>query len=95
MTTSEVQLLQRELHAIAQRNAQEHQAVTAAIESVRADIGRVYARVAELEKYEHSDAAVEANIVEFKRAVRGWLATAAAIGGTLTGVAVVLIEAIR
>lgn len=91
MTDSEVALLQRELHAIAERNAADHRAVSEAIENVRTDVARVYERIAELEKQDYGQAVGDNTANNMRSSARAWLVATATAASAVTVIAIELI----
>ena len=92
MTSSEVLLLQRELHKLAEQNREDHKAVRKALGKLQGDLDQLGNRLLVVEKEEHADNRVEQDRAERRRRFLALVATCSAVAGVISGIVVGLIH---
>ena len=92
MTSSEVMLLQRELHKLAEQNREDHKAVRDALGKLQGDLTTLSDRLVLVEKEEHADNRIEEDRVERRRRFLALVGTCSAVAGVISGLLVAFIH---
>lgn len=92
MTSSEVMLLQRELHKLAEQNREDHKAVRDALGQLQKDMNALGNRLQVVEKEEHADNRVEQDRVDRRRQFLALVGTCSAVAGVISGIIVGVIH---
>lgn len=88
MTSSEVMLLQRELHKLAEQNREDHKAVREALGNLQKDMTALGDRLVLVEKEEHADNRVEQDRYGRRQRFLALVATSSAVAGVISGIIV-------
>lgn len=92
MTSSEVLLLQRELHKLAEQNREDHKAVRDALGQLQKDMNAISNRLQVVEKEEHADNRVEQDRADRRRRFLALVGTCSAVAGVISGIIVGVIH---
>jgi hypothetical protein len=92
MTSSEVILLQGELHKLAEQNREDHKLVREALTKLQGDIDGIGKRLQVVEKEEHADNRVEADRVHRRRQFLALVGTVSAVAGVISGIIVAVVH---
>ena len=92
MTSSEVLLLQRELHKLAEQNREDHKAVRQALGKLQDDLSALSDRLHNVEDTDKQIAAVEQDRVNRRTKTLGIVGAIAASAGVISGIIVALID---
>lgn len=92
MTSSEVMLLQRELHKLAEQNREDHKLVREALGKLQGDLDALSDRLHNVEDTDKEIAAVEADRENRRRRTLGLVGAIAASAGVLSGIIVAAID---
>ncbi len=92
MTSSEVLLLQRELHKLAEQNREDHKAVRSALGKLQDDLSALSDRLHDVEDTDKQIAAVEHDRDERRRRTLGLVSVIAASAGVISGIIVALVD---
>jgi septal ring factor EnvC (AmiA/AmiB activator) len=92
MTSSEVLLLQRELHKLAEQNREDHKAVRQALGKLQGDLDKLSDRLHDVEDTDKEIAAVERDREGRRKRTLGLVGAIAASAGVLSGIVVALID---
>ncbi len=91
MTSSEVLMLQRELHKLAEQNREDHKAVRDALGKLQGDLDALGRRLVLVEKEEHAENRVEQDRYGRRQRFLALVATSSAVAGVISGLVVALI----
>lgn len=91
MTSSEVMMLQRELHKLAEQNREDHKAVRDALGKLQGDLDALGQRLVLVEKEEHAENRVEQDRYGRRQRFLALVATSSAVAGVISGLVVALI----
>jgi DNA repair exonuclease SbcCD ATPase subunit len=94
MTSSEVLLLQRELHKLAEQNREDHKAVRDALGKLQDDLSALSERLHNVEDADKQIAAVEEDRESRRTRTLGIVGAIAASAGVLSGIIVAAIDRI-
>lgn len=92
MTSSEVLLLQRELHKLAEQNREDHKAVRSALGKLQDDLSALSERLHDVEDTDKQIAAVEQDREHRRRRTLGVVGAIAASAGVISGIVVAAID---
>lgn len=92
MTSSEVMLLQRELHKLAEQNREDHKAVRQALGKLQDDLSALSDRLHNVEDTDKQIAAVEQDREDRRKRTLGLVGAIAASAGVISGIIVALID---
>ena len=92
MTSSEVLLLQRELHKLAEQNREDHKAVRQALGKLQDDLDALSDRLHNVEDTDKQIAAVEQDRVNRRTRTLGIVGAIAASAGVISGIIVATID---
>ncbi len=92
MTSSEVMLLQRELHKLAEQNREDHKLVREALGKLQDDLDSLSERLHDVEDTDKEIAAVEADRESRRKRTLGLVGAIAASAGVLSGIIVAAID---
>lgn len=92
MTSSEVLLLQRELHKLAEQNREDHKAVRQALGKLQDDLSALSDRLHNVEDTDKQIAAVEQDREDRRKRTLGLVGAIAASAGVISGIIVALID---
>ena len=92
MTSSEVMLLQRELHKLAEQNREDHKLVREALGKLQDDLDSLSERLHDVEDTDKEIAAVEADRENRRKRTLGLVGAIAASAGVLSGIIVAAID---
>ena len=92
MTSSEVMLLQRELHKLAEQNREDHKLVREALGKLQDDLDSLSERLHNVEDTDKEIAAVERDRENRRRRTLGLVGAIAASAGVLSGIIVAAID---
>ena len=92
MTSSEVLLLQRELHKLAEQNREDHKAVRQALGKLQDDLSALSDRLHNVEDTDKQIAAVEQDREKRRTKTLGIVGAIAASAGVISGIIVALID---
>ena len=94
MTSSEVMLLQRELHKLAEQNREDHKLVREALGKLQDDLDTLSERLHDVEDTDKEIAAVQADRENRRRRTLGIVGAIAASAGVISGIIVAAIDRI-
>ena len=94
MTSSEVLLLQRELHKLAEQNREDHKAVRQALGKLQGDLDKLSDRLHDVEDTDKEIAAVERDREDRRKRTLGLVGAIAASAGVISGIIVALIDSV-
>lgn len=92
MTSSEVLLLQRELHKLAEQNREDHKLVRQALGKLQKDLDSLNKRLHDVEDTDKEIAAVERDREQRRVKTLGLVGAIAASAGVLSGIIVALVD---
>ena len=92
MTSSEVMLLQRELHKLAEQNREDHKLVREALGKLQGDLDALSDRLHNVEDTDKEIAAVERDRESRRKRTLGLVGAIAASAGVLSGIVVALVD---
>jgi hypothetical protein len=92
MTSSEVMLLQRELHKLAEQNREDHKLVREALGKLQGDLSALSDRLHSVEDSDKQLAAVEQDRDQRRKRTLGLVGAIAASAGVLSGIVVALVD---
>ena len=92
MTSSEVLLLQRELHKLAEQNREDHKAVRQALGKLQDDLSALSDRLHNVEDTDKQIAAVEQDREDRRKRTLGLVGAIAASAGVISGIIVALVD---
>jgi len=92
MTSSEVMLLQRELHKLAEQNREDHKAVRQALGQLQGDLDQLNKRLGAVEAEDYADEQIEAFRKERRRQLLASASAIAAVAGVISGLVVAFIH---
>lgn len=92
MTSSEVLLLQRELHKLAEQNREDHKAVRQALGKLQGDLDKLSDRLHDVEDTDKQIAAVEQDREQRRTKTLGIVGAIAASAGVISGIIVALVD---
>ena len=92
MTSSEVLLLQRELHKLAEQNREDHKAVRSALGKLQDDLSALSERLHDVEDTDKQIAAVEQDREKRRTKTLGIVGAIAASAGVISGIVVAAID---
>jgi predicted nucleic acid-binding Zn-ribbon protein len=92
MTSSEVLLLQRELHKLAEQNREDHKAVRQALGKLQGDLDTLSSRLHDVEDTDKQVAAIEQDREDRRKRTLGLVGAIAASAGVISGIIVALID---
>lgn len=92
MTSSEVLMLQRELHKLAEQNREDHKAVRQALGKLQDDLSALSDRLHNVEDTDKQIAAVEQDREDRRKRTLGLVGAIAASAGVLSGIVVALVD---
>lgn len=92
MTSSEVLLLQRELHKLAEQNREDHKAVRQALGKLQGDLDKLSDRLHDVEDTDKEIAAVERDREDRRKRTLGLVGAIAASAGVISGIIVALVD---
>lgn len=88
MTSSDVLLLQRELHKLAEQNREDHKLVREALGKLQNDLDTLGERIGAVEADDHADERLETFRQERRRQLIGTASAIAAVAGVISGLVV-------
>jgi hypothetical protein len=94
VTSSEVLLLQRELHKLAEQNREDHKLVREALGKLQGDLDTLSERLHDVEDTDKQIAAVEEDRERRRTKTLGIVGAIAASAGVLSGIIVSLVDRI-
>jgi septal ring factor EnvC (AmiA/AmiB activator) len=94
MTSSEVLILQRELHALAKQNREDHKLVREALGKLQDDLDSLSDRLHDVEDTDKQIAAVEKDREQRRTKTLGIVGAIAASAGVISGILVAAIDRI-
>lgn len=94
MTSSEVLLLQRELHKLAEQNREDHKAVRDALGKLQDDLDVLSERLHDVEDTDKQIAAVQQDRQDRRTRTLGIVGAIAASAGVISGIVVAAIDRI-
>lgn len=92
MTSSEVLMLQRELHKLAEQNREDHKLVRQALGKLQDDLSALSDRLHNVEDTDKEIAAVERDREDRRKRTLGLVGAIAASAGVLSGIVVALVD---
>lgn len=92
MTSSEVMLLQRELHKLAEQNREDHKAVREALGQLQGDLNQLNKRLGAVEAEDYADEQIEQFRKERRRQLLASASAIAAVAGVISGLLVAFIH---
>jgi len=92
VTSSEVLLLQRELHKLAEQNREDHKAVRQALGKLQGDLDKLSDRLHDVEDTDKEIAAVERDREDRRKRTLGLVGAIAASAGVISGIIVALVD---
>lgn len=92
MTSSEVLLLQRELHKLAEQNREDHKAVRQALGKLQDDLSSLSDRLHSVEDTDKQVAAVQEDREQRRTKTLGIVGAIAASAGVISGIIVALVD---
>ena len=92
MTSSEVMMLQRELHKLAEQNREDHKAVRDALGQLQGDLNQLNKRLGAVEAEDYADEQIEAFRKERRRQLLASASAIAAVAGVISGLVVAFIH---
>lgn len=92
MTSSEVLLLQRELHKLAEQNREDHKAVRSALGKLQDDLSALSDRLHDVEDTDKQIAAIEEDREQRRTKTLGIVGAIAASAGVISGIIVALVD---
>lgn len=92
MTSSEVLMLQRELHKLAEQNREDHKAVRQALGKLQDDLDALSDRLHDVEDTDKEIAAVARDREKRRTKTLGLVGAIAASAGVLSGIIVALVD---
>lgn len=92
MTSSEVLLLQRELHKLAEQNREDHKLVRQALGKLQGDLDALSDRLHNVEDTDKQIAAVEHDREQRRTKTLGIVGAIAASAGVISGIIVALVD---
>jgi septal ring factor EnvC (AmiA/AmiB activator) len=92
VTSSEVLLLQRELHKLAEQNREDHKAVRQALGKLQGDLDKLSDRLHDVEDTDKQIAAVEQDREQRRTKTLGIVGAIAASAGVISGIIVALVD---
>lgn len=92
MTSSEVMMLQRELHKLAEQNREDHKAVREALGQLQGDLNQLNKRLGAVEAEDYADEQIEAFRKERRRQLLASASAIAAVAGVISGLVVAFIH---
>ena len=92
MTSSEVLLLQRELHKLAEQNREDHKLVRQALGKLQGDLDKLSDRLHDVEDTDKQIAAVEQDREQRRTKTLGIVGAIAASAGVISGIIVALVD---
>lgn len=92
MTSSEVMMLQRELHKLAEQNREDHKAVRDALGQLQDDLNSLNKRLGAVEAEDYADEQIEAFRKERRRQLLASASAIAAVAGVISGLIVAFVH---
>jgi predicted nucleic acid-binding Zn-ribbon protein len=92
VTSSEVLLLQRELHKLAEQNREDHKLVRQALTRLQGDLSALSDRLHDVEDTDKQVAAIEQDREDRRKRTLGLVGAIAASAGVISGIIVALID---
>lgn len=92
MTSSEVLLLQRELHKLAEQNREDHKAVRSALSKLQDDLSALSERLHNVEDADKQVEAIEQDREKRRTRTLGIVGAIAASAGVISGIVVAAID---
>lgn len=92
MTSSEVMMLQRELHKLSEQNREDHKAVREALGQLQGDLNQLNKRLGAVEAEDYADEQIEAFRKERRRQLLASASAIAAVAGVISGLVVAFIH---
>lgn len=92
MTSSEVMMLQRELHKLAEQNREDHKAVREALGQLQGDLNQLNKRLGAVEAEDYADEQIEAFRKERRRQLLASASAIAAVAGVISGLIVAFVH---